>query len=449
MNVTKAYEITDAKIKFVSLVDKAANLKKFLITKAEAGEATFTTCGRIVKADADNHFVTGIVYEPLTEDAHGNFMTEEEITKAAYFFAKNGGDVDLQHSFEPLDGAEVVESWIAKADFRIGDETVQKGTWLMTMEIDNKQIWDAIEKGDITGFSMGGVGVYSEEDTKLEDVAKNVLGSKPENEKKGVFKKLAAMMGFDIVEKGALADVYAEKQRANNFWEAFYSLQDTLCHWDSWNGKDVLETDEAKVKEALADFTSIVEGILTSAEPVTKQLAAADKPVEKAGKKMSGANRETLQTAYNALGALLEAVAEPKPEDENKVKDKTDDKTTDTADDKSNAGTDNGDETPPKDEPKPDEGKDNKDKEEKDLTKAEVEKLVQDTVAEAITKALGEQQPEQQPNEAVTAEMVQEMVQKAVSAAIEPVLKARGVPSAMNDGADEQPVEKHYLHGIL
>nr|DAG45288.1 MAG TPA: serine protease [Caudoviricetes sp.] len=451
MNVTKAYEITDAKIKFVSLVDKAANLKKFLITKAEAGEAAFTTCGRIVKADAENHFVTGIVYEPLTEDAHGNFMTEEEITKAAYFFAKNGGDVDLQHSFEPLDGAEVVESWIAKADFQIGDETVQKGTWLMTMEIDNKQIWDAIEKGDITGFSMGGVGVYSEEDTKLEDVAKNVSGSEPEKEKKGVFKKLAAMMGFDVVEKGALADFYAEKQRVNNFWTAFYALQDMLCYWDSWNGKDVLETDEAKVKAALADFTSIVEGILTSDEPVTKQLAAADQPVVKAGKKMSGANRETLQTAYDALGALLEAVAEPNPED--KAKDKTEDKTTDTADDKSKAdtGADNGDETPPKNEPKPDEGEDNKDKdkEEKDLTKAEVEKLVQDTVAEAITKAIGEQQPEQQPSEAVTAEMVQEMVQKAVSAAIEPVLKARGVPSAMNDGTGEQPVEKHYLHGIL
>lgn len=438
MNVTKAYEITDAKIKFVSLVDKAANLKKFLITKAEAGEATFTTCGRIVKADAANHFVTGVVYEPLTEDAHGNYMTEEEITKAAYYFAKNGGDVDLQHSFEPLDGAAVVESWIAKADFQCGDETVQKGTWLMTMEIDNQQIWDAIEKGNITGFSMGGVGVYSEEDTQLDNVTKNVLGAEnvPEqNEKKGVFKKLAAMLGFDVVEKGALAEVYAEKQKANNFWTAFYALQDMLCHWDSWNGKDVLETDEAKIKEALSDFTTIVEGILTSGEPVTKQLAAADKPVEKAGKKMSGANKETLQTAYDALGVLLEAVAEPKPEDE----DKTDD-----------TGENDGGKQKPKDEPKPDEGKENKDKEEKDLTKAEVEKLVHDTVAEAVTKAIGEQQPTEQPTEAVTKEMVQDMVAKAVSAAIEPVLKARGVPSAMNDGAGEpQPVEKHYLHGIL
>ena len=85
--IAKAYAITDAKISFVSLVDKAANKKQFLITKSEDGAANFATFGRILKADADSHFVTGIVYEPMVEDTQGNYMTEEEITKAAYWFA--------------------------------------------------------------------------------------------------------------------------------------------------------------------------------------------------------------------------------------------------------------------------------------------------------------------------------------------------------------------------
>ena len=38
--IAKAYAITDAKISFVSLVDKAANKKQFLITKSEDGAAT-------------------------------------------------------------------------------------------------------------------------------------------------------------------------------------------------------------------------------------------------------------------------------------------------------------------------------------------------------------------------------------------------------------------------
>lgn len=71
-SLRKACEITDAKIQYVSLVDKAANLRKFLLTKADDGKASFTTYGRILKTDAANHYVTGIVYEPMAEDSHGN-----------------------------------------------------------------------------------------------------------------------------------------------------------------------------------------------------------------------------------------------------------------------------------------------------------------------------------------------------------------------------------------
>jgi hypothetical protein len=426
MDIKKAYEITNAKIQFVSLVDKAANLKSFLITKADDGKATFTTCGRIVKKDTANHFVTGIVYEPLEEDAHGNFMTEEEITKAAYYFAKNGSKVDLQHSFEPLDNASVVESWVAKSDFKIGDETVQKGTWLMTVEVDD-DIFEKVEKGEITGFSMGGVGVYSEEDVKLDSVTKTATGL--ENEKKGIFKKLAEMFGFDVVEKGAFAEEYSKRQRSTNFWTAFNTLEEILYHYESWSGKETFENDETRVKEALTDFTTIVENILTGDMPVTKAIAIAENPVEKAGKKISGANRDKLQGVYDQIGELLEQFADPEPE-----------------------GNEVGEE-PKNNEPA--EGENNGEKEDKDVTKAEVEKMLQETVAdvvaEAVTKALGEQPAQESTNETVTQEIVQDMIAKAVADAIAPVLKARGVPTAMNDNGtgSEQPVEKHYLHGIL
>jgi len=200
----KAYEITDAKIQFVSLVDKAANMRQFLLTKAEDGKKPFATYGRIVKSDAETHWVTGIVYEPMVEDAHSNFMTEDEITKAAYWYAKNGDKVDLQHSFEPLGNACVVESWIAKADFQIGDESVKKGTWLMTMEIADDEIWSAIEKGEFTGFSMGGVGNYSEEDTDLN----NSIEKGQEPGKKTLLMQLAKALGFSMVEKGEVAELY-------------------------------------------------------------------------------------------------------------------------------------------------------------------------------------------------------------------------------------------------
>lgn len=40
-NIEKAIEIRNARIRFVSLVDKAANLQSFLVTKNKDGEASF------------------------------------------------------------------------------------------------------------------------------------------------------------------------------------------------------------------------------------------------------------------------------------------------------------------------------------------------------------------------------------------------------------------------
>lgn len=451
-SMSKAYEITDAKIQFVSLVDKAANKRQFLLKKADDGKATFTTYGRIVKADADSHYVTGIVYEPMEEDSHGNFMTEAEITKAAYWFAKNGDKVDLQHSFEPLDGATVVETWIAKADFEIDGEAIKKGTWLMTVEVADESVWEGIEKGEITGFSMGGLGNYSEEDVDLDNVSKQANTDAGSN-KKGLLKQLGAALGFNVVEKGAMAELYEQRSKGTLFWNAFNSLEEVLYQYDNITGRWVYETNEDKVRECLEEFSEIISSILTGKESITKAIQT-DRPVEKAGKKMSSKNKETLQGILDSLGAF---VAE------------FDDKT----------------------ETDPEDGDDKTKKEEKEVTKQEVEQIVSAAIAKAfggdaqqntstaaqdgagaVEKAAGEGNttpaeitPESvekmvadaiekalapKQEESVTAEQVQDMITKAVAAAVEPVLKSKGLPSNLNNSTVEKAAgEQHYLHGIL
>ena len=60
------------------------------------------------------------------EDAHGDFMTAGEIGKAAHGFMKDARNIDKQHDFNSGVG-EVFESYIAPADFTIGEETITKG----------------------------------------------------------------------------------------------------------------------------------------------------------------------------------------------------------------------------------------------------------------------------------------------------------------------------------
>ena len=451
--VEKATAISNAKIQFVSLVDKAANRRQFLLKKEQDGKATFTAYGRIVKADSENHYVTGVVYEPMTEDSHGNYMSEEEITKAAYYFAKNGDKVDIQHSFEPFDGATVVETWIAKADFKIGDEEIRKGTWLMTMEIADADVWEKIEKGEITGFSMGGVGEYSEEDVDLDSVEK----TEGKADKKGLLKQLASALGLNVVEKGAMQEIYEERSKGSLFWNAMNTLEEVLYSYDNITGRWRYESDEGRVRECLEEFSQIITSILTGGESITKALQdGRPEPVEKAGKKMSSKNRETLAGIYESLGTFLKEFDDPEqdPEKADEEKEQKEEKEVTKQEVEaivaksieaaiakvSGAGTGN---TEAEAEGTGEAG--NVEKSEQtgaQVTPESIDAMVQ----EAIEKALAPQHEE--PH--LTAEQVQDMITKAVGDAVAPLLKSRGLPTNLNNsGVEKSAGEEHYLHGIL
>lgn len=382
--IIKTRSISDAQIQFVSLVDKAANKKSFLIAKAEDGKASFSAYGKIVKTDTDSHYVTGIVYEPMTEDSQGDYMTEEEIRKAAHWFAKNGDGIDIQHNFEKFEKAEVVENWIAKADFEIGKEKVKKGTWLMTVEITDPDVWAAVEKGEITGFSMGGTGIYSEDDVDPDSLSKS--------EGKSFFKKLAKMFGFEVVEKGAFADKYAESKKQSDFYNALYDLQNILYGYDSTLGKYKYETEPETIKECLKEFSETIEQVLAS-DTVS---------VMKAGKTLSAKNIASLKSIYESIGKLLEEAGETeekmtKAEVMDFIKNEIQ---------KAESGSS-------KDSDKLDE---------------KTKKFIVDTIKEVLA--------ESQKNKSVTKEEVAEMVKSAM----EPLYKARGIVTNLN--GEPEPVGK-------
>lgn len=393
--VQKAYEITDARIQFVSLVDKAANKHQFFLKKSDDGTAIFSTCGKIIKTDSENHYVTGIVYEPMIEDSQGNYMSEEEIIKAAYWFAKNGDKVDLQHSFEPLDGAAVVESWVAKADFEIDNMKIKKGTWLMTVEISDEEVWSEIKNGEITGFSMGGQGNYSKEDVDLENINKNTSG-----EKKSLLRQIAKALGISNIEKGDMADLYEKRSKGTLFWDAFHSLEGVLHKYNNVTGCCEFESDETKIRECLEDFNQILTDILADKKNVTEVLESGNADIKKAGKKMSDKNKETLSAIYEALGIFLKEFDDKPQEDASKGKNPDDENNT--------------------------------------------EEAIAKYVSEAVEKVLKPQ------NENIRAEQIQKMISDAVEKAVEPICKHTGLPSNLNSSVNvEKQSGEHYLHGIL
>ena len=458
--VQKAIEISDAKIQFMSLVDKAANKRQFLVTKQEGGQAQFATTARIVKVDDATHYITGIAYEPLAEDAHGNFMTEPEIRKAAYWFAKNGDKVDIQHSFEKAEGLSVVENYVAPCDMTIGETPVVKGTWIITVECANDEVWQAVQKGELTGFSMGGVGKYSEQDVPLNDVTKTA-----EAEERGFFKKLAKFFGFEVVEKGEVLDRYNASARNSAFWNAVYALEDVLLyHYEYRDGVYTNTVSPDKVHEALADFNRILTDVMTlSGDAVVK---AVELPVCKAGKKMSSANKAKLDEICQALSDFKTAFDEdPEEKEEEDTTKKKEDNNMTKAEIQAEvnaavvkalteAGVIKAGPAPqatPAPQPAAPVKKATEPAAPAEQAKegVDVEAMVAKAAEAAVKKTLIEAgliEEEADPNAPVTKGEVQQIVTDALA----PMLKAFSLPQNLNnEGQVAKSDGEHYLHGLL
>lgn len=109
--------------------------------------------------------VYSVVYEPMVKDSQGDWADHNEIEKMAHGYLRNHimsqiPAADLQHEEDlPLEKAIPVESYIAPEDFNINEQLIKKGSWIVALHVPDNDIWQQIEKGEITGYSLKGKGL--------------------------------------------------------------------------------------------------------------------------------------------------------------------------------------------------------------------------------------------------------------------------------------------------
>lgn len=294
-------ELINAKITHVSYVDKAANQKQFFFMKSEK-QPDFQKEVKVLAKEADEQkLVYGIVYEPDTVDAHGDFMTAAEIEKAAHGFLKDAREIDKQHDFQGGVG-EVVESYVAPADFEMNGETIKKGSWVLVTKA-SEAVWNEIKKGEITGYSMAGIADIAKQEEKPV--------SPEDNHEKGLFNLVKNFFNANMV-KGAVRDKYDEGRQRREFWAAQDALNSALFKWD-YPGE--MENDPAKIKEALQDFVDIAQDVLIS-DDILKAIGSKPAELQKAGRKFSASSLQEIKSAHTALGNLLSQVETEGEEEE-------------------------------------------------------------------------------------------------------------------------------------
>jgi hypothetical protein len=91
------------------------------------------------------------------------FFSAETVEKAAFQFQKRGFQTNatLQHD-ALIDNVSVVESWIVEDPemdkSKIYGLSVPKGTWMVSMKIENDDIWtNYVKTGKVKGFSLEGM----------------------------------------------------------------------------------------------------------------------------------------------------------------------------------------------------------------------------------------------------------------------------------------------------
>lgn len=200
-----SYKLKDAKITHISLVDKGANGIPFAIIKAQKANqaSTIQKQVQIAKIDDDKRIVKGVVYQPDVADAHDDQMDEVEIEKAAHLFMQQQHtyNIDKQHDLE-VDKGFVIESYIAPCDMTLGEQQIVKGSWVAAVKVTEDDTWEAIKKGEITGFSMWGVG-------KREEIEEE------EEVSKGILSRIAKALG--LIEKGRSLINTIKTVRTENF----------------------------------------------------------------------------------------------------------------------------------------------------------------------------------------------------------------------------------------
>lgn len=270
-------------IEAVSLVDAPAIEENFIALNKEYRMD-------LAEVDSDKRILMGAalipnkqIYRKNGKDEFYVFFSEATVKQASELFLKNGNqsNATLEHKSK-FEGATVVESWII--DNTEMDKSkaygfdLPKGTWMISMKIEDDKVWKEVKDGKYKGFSIEGyfadkleMAIASKE-VELEsyadygnEIKNNAQRGIELNERNG--NKCATQTGKvraqqlangEPISVDTIKRMYSYLSRAETFYDNADSQND--CGYISyllWGGKSALSWSRNKLKEL--DLLSLEE----------------------------------------------------------------------------------------------------------------------------------------------------------------------------------------------
>ena len=89
------------------------------------------------------------------------YFSEDTVRQAMELFFKNGNQSNATYEHkDAVKGMTVVESWLIEDEVHDKSKkygfSLPKGTWMISMKVDNDEVWQDVKDGKVKGFSIEG-----------------------------------------------------------------------------------------------------------------------------------------------------------------------------------------------------------------------------------------------------------------------------------------------------
>jgi len=184
--------------------DETSGIDAVSVVESPAIESDFIALKKheieLKEVDAEKRILMGAALIPNKQIYRKNdkneeyyiYFSEETVRKASelFFMKSNQNNATLEHK-QKLDGMSVVESWITEGK---NDKSTNygfnfpKGTWVISMKVNNDEIWNKVKLGEVKGFSIEGyfadkyeMSLINEDDLLITEIKNLILNEEKTN----------------------------------------------------------------------------------------------------------------------------------------------------------------------------------------------------------------------------------------------------------------------------
>jgi hypothetical protein len=156
---------------FIDENDEVSGIEAISVVEHPAIESDFVALKnqefKLAEVDKEKRILMGAalipnkpIYRRNGEQEYYIYFSKDTVRKASelFFIRGNQNNSTLEHQI-PLKGLTAVESWIVESEqdkSRAYDLNVPIGTWMVSMKVNNEDVWKQVKEGEVKGFSIEG-----------------------------------------------------------------------------------------------------------------------------------------------------------------------------------------------------------------------------------------------------------------------------------------------------